>query len=377
MINWKKYSTIALVLNLLIGCSSDTDYVVNDFDDIPGLLTHYHVPGVSIAIIKDFKIDQLLVYGERSQVTLAPVTEDTLFQAASISKSVAALAAMKMSQDGMVNLDEDINDILTSWDVEENGFTVDQKVTLRRILGHTAGITVHGFQGYSKNDQIPSLIEMLNGQATANSSAIVVDNKPGSGFSYSGGGYLIAQQALIDVTQQTFEDLMSEAVLEPLAMTSSSFGQLLSEDRVASASAGHDANGHNIFADYNFYPELAAAGLWTTPRDLARLLIELQLSLLNQSNTLLASEVVEEMIVPIEGPIFGSGNTYYGLGFMVWKEGDEKYFGHGGTNKGFQSQMMAHNRLGMGYVVMTNGDNGESVLKKIGSLIKMSEKWPD
>lgn len=362
----KKNSAIVLILSLFLGCSSDSDYVVNDFNDIPALLEFYNVPGVSIAIIKDFEIDQLLVYGVKNQATLAPVTEGSLFQAASISKSVAAVASMKMSQNEMIDLDEDINHKLISWNVEENEFTTEQKVTLRRLLSHTAGTTVPGFGGYNQNEEIPSLVEILNGQKPANSPAIVVDNTPGSPFKYSGGGYVIAQQTLIDVTQQPFEDFMYETVLEPLSMTSSSYNQLLSEDRIAKVSVGHYSNGQNILGDYNIYPEMAAAGLWTTPQDLAKFLIELQLSLRNQSNKILTAESVEEMLMP----------TGYGLGFNVWKRGNEIHFGHGGANVGFRSLIVAHKTAGIGFVVMTNSDNGSEVISKISSLIKQTEKWP-
>jgi len=322
--------------------------------------------------MKDFEIDQLLVFGVKNQNTLEPVTQDTLFQAASMSKSVTAVAAMKMSQNGMIDLDDDINNELVSWAVDENEHTNEEKVTLRRLLSHTAGTTVHGFQGYSQYVVIPSLHEILNGQAPANSPAIVVNNIPGSRFSYSGGGYVLAQQAMIDATQQPFEDLMNEAVFEPLAMTSSSFNQFLSEEKVARVSAGHDTEGQNILGDYNLYPEMSAAGLWTTPQDLAKLLIELQLSLLNQSNIVLAGEVVEEMITPIGGSISDSGDLFYGLGFMISKQGDEMYFGHAGNQTGFHSQMGA-TKSGAGYVVMTNGDNGPAVIDEIVSLIEKSE----
>ncbi|MGQ7848727.1 serine hydrolase domain-containing protein [Granulosicoccus sp. 3-233] len=360
---------IAFISSSLLGCSTDSRYAVTEFKEIPGLLEFHDMPGVSIAIIEDFKIDQLITFGVKDRNTLEPVTQDTLFQAASMSKSVTAVAAMKMAQNGMIDLDEDINNELVSWTVAENEQTKEEKVNLRRLLSHTAGTTVHGFSGYRQDEVIPSLHEILNGQAPANSPAVVVDTTPGSQFSYSGGGYVIAQQAMIDVTQQPFEDWVNEAVFEPLAMTSSSFNQILSEERTGRASAGHDTEGQNIPGNYNLYPEMSAAGLWTTPQDLAKLLIELQLSLLNQSNIVLAGDVVEEMITPIGGPIFNTDDLFYGLGFMITRQGDEMYFGHGGNQSGFHSQMGA-TRSGNGYVVMTNGDNGPAVIDEIVTLLE-------
>jgi len=373
-------SFFAFFSSLLLGCSSDSGSsesvaALDAFNEIPSLMEAYNVPGVSIAIIKDYKVDQLLAYGKANSETLAQLTPDTLFQAASISKSVTAVAAMKMSQDGIIDLDDDINNELVSWTVEDNEHTEVEKVNFRRLLSHTAGTSVHGFSGYGQTEAIPSLQEILNGQDPANSPPIVVSNTPGSQFSYSGGGYVLAQQALIDVIQQPFADMMHETVFAPLDMTSSTFDQFLSEDSLARASAGHDSEGHNILGDYNLYPEMSAAGLWTTPHDLAKLLIELQLSLLNQSNIVLAGEVVEEMITPVGGPIGNTNDLFYGLGFfIISKQGDELYFGHGGNQSGFHSRMAA-TRSGLGYVVMTNGDNGPIVIDAIVSLIEKSQTW--
>lgn len=379
----KAYNLFTLSLSLfmsiivLSACSSESantppNHPVNDFNEIPGLLENYNVPGVSIAIIKDFEIDRLLAYGVKNQNTLEPVTQDTLFQAASMSKSVTAVAAMKMAQNGMIDLDEDINNKLVSWSVQDNEHTTEEKVNLRRLLGHMAGTTVHGFDGYRQDEAVPSLVEILNGQTPANSDAIVVNNTPGSSFRYSGGGYVIAQQALIDVAQQPFEHIVDESVFEPLGMTSSSFDQILSEEELARTSAGHDTNGLNVSGDYNRYPEMSAAGLWSTPEDLAKFLIELQLAALNQSDKVLTGDKVEEMITPVGGPIFGTTDLFYGLGFMIMKEGDEMYFGHAGNQSGFHSQMAA-TKSGAGYVVMTNGDYGPAVIEEIVSLIENSE----
>ena len=375
--NRNLFTVIALISSSLLGCSSDSGSsdsaaTINEFNEIPSLMEAYNVPGVSIAIIRDYKVDQLLAYGLKDSETLAPVSPDTLFQAASISKSVTAVAAMKMSQDGMIDIHDDINNELVSWSVEDNEHTEDEKVNFRRLLSHTAGTSVHGFSGYSQIEVLPSLQEILNGQDPANSPPIVVNNTPGSQFSYSGGGYVLAQQALIDVTQQPFEDMMHETVFAPLDMTSSSFNQFLSEDSLARASAGHDSEGENIPGDYNLFPEMSAAGLWTTPHDLAKLLVELQLSLLSQSNIVLAGEVVEEMITPIGEPIWGTDDVFYGLGFIISNEGDEMYFGHAGNQSGFHSQMGA-TKSGAGYVVMTNGDNGPAVIEAIVSLIEKSQ----
>jgi len=337
--------------------------------DIPALMEYYHVPGVSIAIFKDSKIARLLVYGVTNANIQQPVTVSTRFQAGSISKPVAAVTALKYVQDGRIGLDENINDVLTSWQIPSNSFTAIRSVTLRMLLNHTAGTTVHGFDGYLSTDPLPSLIQILNGSPPANSAPIVVDQIPGDGFKYSGGGYVILQQALIDLLGKPFATIAKETVLDPLAMTDSTYGQPLPAAELSSASAAHDSSGNVLQGGTHIYPELAAAGLWTTPRDLALFLIELQLSLRGSSNQLISAALAAEMLSP---PL---GSTY-GLGLDTINAGGEEYFGHTGVNAGFELAMIAHKSKGMGAVIMTNGDNGGPLIDKILTIIESTEEWP-
>jgi CubicO group peptidase (beta-lactamase class C family) len=351
------------------GDGAATEPSATSLDDIPALLTGYNVPGASIAIIKDFKVDQLLVYGVRDRDTNQPVTEETLFQAASISKSLTSVASAFYVQDGSLSPDEDINRVLTSWQVPENSFTAHEKVTLRRLLSHTAGTTVPGFDGYQEGEALPSLVQILNGEAPANSEPIVVDQNPGEAFKYSGGGYIIVQQALMDLAHEPFTQILQETVLNPLDMGDSTFYQPLPAARTGNASAGHKADGKVLPGKYNTYPELAAAGLWTTPRDLARFLIEMQLSLNGRSNKILSQEIVKEILAPV-------GDPGYGLGFRIWPQGDIQYFGHDGENQGFVAFMQADTETGVGAVVMTNSDNGTALVKRIMQIIEKQMGWP-
>jgi CubicO group peptidase (beta-lactamase class C family) len=337
--------------------------------DIPALMDYYHVPGVSIAIVKDSKVERLLVYGVGNQNSQEPVTTSTRFQAGSISKPVATVTALKFVQDGMIGLDENINDVLTSWQLPNNSFTAIQNVTLRMLLNHTAGTTVHGFDGYRSTDQLPSLIQVLNGSPPANSAPIVVDKIPGQGYRYSGGGYVVMQQALIDLLGKPFATIAKETVLDPLAMTDSTYEQPLPATQLASASAAHDSNGNVLQGGSHIYPELAAAGLWTTPNDLALFLIELQLSLQGSSNQLISAALAAQMLSPPPG-------STYGLGLETFNAGGEEYFGHSGVNAGFQLAMLAHSSKGMAAVIMTNGDNGGPLIDKILAIIENTEHWP-
>lgn len=334
-------------------------------------MDYYHVPGVSIALIKDRKVERLLVFGVRDQNTKEPVTESTQFQAGSISKPVAAAVALKLVQDGRIELDADINGALESWKLPSNSFTMTRPATLRMLLNHLAGTTVHGFPGYHSTDGLPLLVQILDGTAPANTAPIVVDKVPGESFRYSGGGYVVMQQAIIDLSGKGFAAVAKESVLDALAMTDSTYDQPLPAASLAFAASAHDTNGRVLEEGDHVYPELAAAGLWTTPGDLAKFLIEIQASLEGQSNLLMSRELASTMLTPF------SSSAPYGLGFEITGTAGEEYFSHGGVNAGFQAYMVAHKSKGVGAVVMTNGDNGSQVVRIVLPVIAQTEQWPD
>lgn len=350
------------------GCDKDNPASPDETSYVETLMTLNDVPGVSIAIIRNFQIYTLEVYGVKNVTSEDPVTFQTLFQAASISKPVSSMAALKPVQDGKLRLDENINLSLTSWQVTENTHTSDEKVTLRLLMSHTAGTTVHGFRGYRYGENRPTLIQVLNGSPPANSPAIVVDTVPGTISRYSGGGFCIMQQAMIDVEQADFPQILQEAVLTPLSMDNSTFDQPLGEARLNQAATGHLSNGQIIPGDHHVYPEMAAAGLWTTPANLANFLIEVQLSLAEQSNRLLTAETTDLMLTPVL-------NSGYGLGMSIMNINGEIYFGHGGANEGFRCFMMAHKTDGVGVVVMTNSDNGSDLIDTLLYFIGENEGW--
>lgn len=215
----------ALPILAATACSSTTGPA--DPSDIGSLIEHYEVPGVSVAVINDFELDYVEVHGVKSVTTQEPVAEGTLFQAASLSKGVSATAVMSLVQVGAVSLDTEINDYLTSWKLHDNAYQSNEKVTLRRLLSHTAGTTVGGFRGYRYTEPVPNLIQILNGFPPANSPPIVVDLVPGSEFRYSGGGYLVMQQAVQDVTGLAYTEFIRQRVLQPIGMSASTYDQPL------------------------------------------------------------------------------------------------------------------------------------------------------
>jgi CubicO group peptidase (beta-lactamase class C family) len=323
------------------------------------------VPGVSLAVINDFKVEWARGYGVADAETKEPVRSSTLFQAASISKPVTAMAALKLVQDGKLALEADVKTALRSWKLPENDLTAKAKVTLRRLLSHTGGVTVRGFPGYAVPGPVPTLLLVLDGVKPANTPPVRVDLEPGAKFRYSGGGYAILQQMLLDVEGGTFPDLMRDLVLQPIGMYDSAFDQPLPADKLRFAAAGHGAGGLPIPGKRHTYPEMAAAGLWTTPGDLAAFAIEIQKSALGRSNKVLSKASVDAMLTLVLGE--------YGLGLGIDAVGG--YFQHDGGNAGFVCLMYAGQRSGKGVVVMTNSDAGGPLTREILRSVAREYGW--
>ncbi|HEX6730568.1 MAG TPA: serine hydrolase [Pyrinomonadaceae bacterium] len=328
----------------------------------------HKVPALSVAVIKDFKIDWARAYGLKDLESSEPVTTETLFQAGSISKSVNAMVLMKKVEQGRISLDEDINSKLTSWKLPDNEFTAKKKVTLRNLLSHTAGTTVHGFPGYATNEKVPSLQQILDGAPPANTAAVRVDLEPGTRFRYSGGGTTISQLAIMDIEKKPYPDIAKETVLTPLGMTNSTYSQPLPDDWRKKAATGYRADGSEVEGKIHIYPEMAAAGLWTTPTDLAKFAIELQLSLTGRSNKVLTKQSVETMTT--------SFMEEAGLGFFIEKHGNALYFGHGGADEGFRAELLVSRDKGYGVAVMVNSDNGQ-ILREVIRGVAREYGWDE
>lgn len=325
------------------------------------------VPGLSVAVIEDDQITWAKGYGVLETGSLSPVTEKTLFQAASISKSIVAMGAMRLVEQGKLVLDEDVNMRLKTWKVPENDFTRTEKVTLRRLLSHTAGTTVPGFGGYPAGVPLPTTIQILSGEKPANNEAVLVNVVPGSLWRYSGGGFTIAQFLMGEVTGKPFPKLLSELVLAPLGMADSTCEQPLPDRLRASAATAHDPEGKPLAGRWHTYPEMAAAGLWTTPSDLARFLIEMRKAIRGES-ALLSKEKAGLMTTAVKGG--------YGLGFYLQSSGQTARFGHGGSNEGFKCQMTAFLEQGRGAVIMTNGERGGWLAAELLRAIAEEYDWP-
>lgn len=331
-------------------------------------MKHYGVRGVSIAVIDGFKIAWAKSYGVLDTATKRPVTDSTLFQAASISKPVFAMAMLKLAEEGAIRLDEDVNTQLTSWKVPENEFTATEKVTLKRLLGHVAGTTVHGFEGYVPGDTLPTLVQILNGTAPANSPAVVVDQTPGSAWRYSGGGYCIAARLMLDAKGGSVPQHMHDLVLQPLGMTHSTYEQPLPTAWANNAATGYVPDGSMTQGKWHVYPELAPDGLWTTATDLARFVIDLQKTITGDSGKVLDRATAMQMVEPFVEP-------HAAVGLMLNDKKGERYFDHGGWNEGFCGWIVGHVSNGKGAVILINANQPDFMGEVVRS-VAHAYNWP-
>ena len=336
---------------------------------IAELLDRTKVPAVSLAVIRDNGIHFARAYGVADIASKRPVRVDTPFQAASISKPVTAMATVRLAQDGRFSLDADVNTLLTSWKVPVSEHTRRQAVTPRGLSSHTAGADDgFGFPGYDPAAPRPSLLQILKGEAPSNVGPVLFTRPPLQFFKYSGGSVTLMQLALMDVTGRPFADLMRETVLGPLKMADSTFEQPLPEPWMARAAHAHGREGQPLSAPWHVYPEQAAAGLWTTPTDLAKFAIEVQRALAGPRGTLLTQASAREMTTPV-------GVGPYGVGFSIEKRGEGWYFSHGGSNWGFRCTLVAHLRKGYGVAIMTNGDNGAQLAAEMVERVASAYRW--
>ncbi len=324
-----------------------------------------NIPGLSVAVFDHGKIVWKKTYGVKEAGKKDPVTLDTLFQAGSISKPVMAMAVLHYVQQGKFNLDENVNDKLISWKVPDNDFTKEQKVNLRRLLSHSAGTTVHGFPGYEVGEKLPTLVQVLNGEPPSKTAPVRVDMVPGTKFRYSGGGTTIVQLMLVDQLKKPFPEIMRDTVIAPLGLKNSTYEQPLPGDRAAKAASGHGADGKAIEGKWHVYPEMAAAGLWTTASDLAEVALEVAESKAGKSNRVLTQDMTKQMLTVQAEPA--------GLGFMVDPKSDQ--FGHGGADEGFQADMTAFSDSRSGVVVMANSDMGMLLFARIEKSIANEYGW--
>jgi CubicO group peptidase (beta-lactamase class C family) len=331
-------------------------------------MQRFRVPGISIAVIHDSRVHWAKGYGIADVETGAKVDVQTAFQAASISKPLTAMAAVRLAQEGKLDLDADVNSILRALQLSRDSAQW-APVTPRSLFSHSSGADDgFGFPGYNPGVPMPSPVQVIKGDSIANASGVRFVRAPYAGFKYSGGGTTIMQQALIDVTGRPFAEFMQATLLGPLGMSGSSYQQPPAPDWAPRLARAHNGAGRRMGPPWHVYPEQAAAGLWTTPSDLAKVLIEVQRAVRGPRGDVLTQDGARQVTSPV-----GAGP--FAVGFQVEKRGEGWYFMHGGSNWGFRCDMIAHLRKGYGVVVMTNGDNGGAVIQEIEARVAAAYNW--
>ncbi len=326
-------------------------------------MAYHGIPGMSLAVIEGGRIAWARAYGVCESGGNRQVTPETRFQAASISKLVSAFGALLLVQQQRLELNGDVRQWLQSWKPSE-------PVTLRQLLSHTSGLNVSGFAGYAPGSPLPTVSQMLNGERPANNDPVRVASPPGMRVSYSGGGYLVVQQLVMDVTRLPFDEYMRRAVLSPLGMTESGFEQPLSAKSARQVASGHRRDGSKIQGNWMVYPELAPAGLWTTPTDLAQIIIESQDALAGRSTRALKTEMAREMLTArIDNAGLGA--------FLTGPNGSSRRFMHTGRNAGFDATLVAYKNGRQGAVVMINRNNNEGFITEVIESIAREYGWPD
>lgn len=328
----------------------------------------YHTPGVSIAVINDGKIEWARGFGLRDEKNDS-VDINTLFMAGSVSKPIFALAVMRLKEKEIIDLDKDVNEYLKTWQVPPVK-DWKPKITLRQLLGHTAGVTVGGFEGYSITDTIPTIQQTLNGEPPANNHPVRVNILPGSVLRYAGGGTTVAQLTIMDILGKPFPEIMREELFDPLNLKLSTYEQPLPKQLQNNFSTGFPNKGIPVEGKFHVYPEMGAAGLWSTPSELAAMLVEVQKAVNNES-IIFQSETIEEMLTPQKI------TPSIGIGFFQQGKGDSMRFFHSGWDEGFISTAVAYKNSGKGAVIMVNSNEGFAMLDEIISAIAIEYQWQD
>jgi CubicO group peptidase (beta-lactamase class C family) len=326
-------------------------------------MAHYKIPGLSIAVIQNYQLIWAKGYGWANDSLKIPVTTQTLFQAASISKSLNGVGILKLVQDKKLDLYTDINTYLTSWHFPYDSLAKGKKITMANLLSHTAGLTVHGFRGYPQGTPLPTVVQILDGVKPANSDPVRSIFEPGIKSEYSGGGITISQLIVMDITHMPYAEYMKKEVLQPLGMTASTFSQPPAGIKPTLLATAYRGDGKPIEGNYHVYPEEAAAGLWTNPTDLAKYIIETQLAYKGKSAKVLNQATTILRLTPYL-------DKSAALGVFIDPD-STGYFQHGGGNEGFRCQYYGSLKDGNGVVVMVNSDNGNILPEVVNSVSKV------
>ncbi|HEX7123887.1 MAG TPA: serine hydrolase domain-containing protein [Gemmatimonadaceae bacterium] len=335
---------------------------------------YYGVPGVSIAIINEGRIESVIAAGQRDASMGTPADTTTLFEAGSLSQPIAALTALRLAERGRLDLDADVNRYLEQWTLPPSRFTLAHKVTPRRILSHTAGLTGWELPTFAPGAPVPTLPELLSGSRRAGTLPLRNDTIPGRRWLYSAGGYATLQQLLEDITDTPFPTLARRLTLTPLGMARTRFEYPLPPEHLTNMAAAHDALGRPMPIPRHVHPATAATGLWTTAADLARLAVAIQRSARGDASAPFSMGIASQLLTP--DTALGLFGHRWGLGLAIAGRGPTERFTHAGRDDGFRSHLVAFRHTGQGAVVLTNGQRGDALIQEILRAIATEYRWP-
>jgi CubicO group peptidase (beta-lactamase class C family) len=340
----------------------DRDKFKSLSNEIAKIVKDNKAVGVSVAIIDNYEVAWAKGFGIASVNSDDSITTETLFQVASITKSFVATAVMQKVQEGSISLTGDVNTQLISWHLPQNDFTKSSPVTVKQLLSHTAGVSNSMFPGFDPNYVLPTIVQVLDGLPPAKNERVKIIANPGSRYSYSNCGYWILAQLLEDIANKELGGIIEEGIFQPLQMAHSTFERHLPNQKFTSIAFGHLSGNRPMEQKYLTYQPLSAGGLWSTPTDLAKFLIEMQLSIKGESKKIIDRDNAKLMLTPVM--------NNYGLGFTNEIRGTGvKFFGHGGHNIGYKSIMLASMNDGFGVVILANSEDGSKAGDKILKLI--------
>ena len=292
-----------------------------------------------------------------------------MFSVGSVSKVGTAAITLRLVDAGRLDLDRDVNAYLKRWQVPGNAFTLVRPVTLRGILSHSAGLTVHGFGDFQPGEKLPTIVDTLEGRPPATHEPVRVIFVPGARFQYSGGGTTVEQLAIEDTTGKDFPAAAREWLFDPLGMSRSSYENPLPLEHGNIAKAhGDDGAPRALPRGYEAMPEMGASGLWTTPSDYSKLVIAFIRSYQGEAGSFLKARTARQMMTEV-------GRSPVGLGPFLDGEGAERRFTHGGANDSYRAWIEGHLATGNGVIIFTNGSNGSDIIPEVRRAVARSEGW--
>ncbi len=322
---------------------------------------YYKVPGVSITLFDQGQISACINQGVLEVGSRKAINENSLFNACSISKFLTGMLVIKLVQQGDLDLDENVNEKLISWNIPENDFTNLKRVTLRNLLSHQSGIVdpINSFPEHVASNGTPTMVELLEGKTPYNNCPIEVTYEPESEFHYSDASYCIIQQVIEDSMKKSFIQVMTEHIFTPLEMENSNYAMTAASMSEENVSCGHNKNGEVVNEKYPLYPYPAASGLWTTSENIAKLVQELMNALKGESKTGISARAAKELISS------QGRKKWAGLGVFLEESENQLEISSLGWGVGFQCMMVAYPYLEKGAVIMTNAELGVHQLEGI------------